>query len=412
MAQATDGLDYSWSNVSITVDIWSAVFTSSPSTTAIHGQIYTYSPTTSVSCSYQAEVLPAWMSFSGTTFSGTPLFPGKYEVACLATSYANLGMVTEWWNITVPTWSYPFTNAPNGTAADGVVYDYQPACSGPVIIAPIFLPNWLVYESGTLMGSPKVPGAYCCMLEAYAMDGEAWSYCNWTIDVNSWAYGFTTVPQLTLSATSSYSYVPGTNGPSVISVVSIPSWMTFSNGVLSGRPTSVHNVSVVLKAVSSDGMGTTEQQFEIDVIFYLPSSVSSPPTSVELGDNYSFAPEFNESVSISLINAPSWISFENGVVQGTTQQPGDYAMSVEATSIPGYYPGLHQLDRPCLATDEQHGRQLQSSGRWIGPRFEHELIDGMDHRAWVGSRACRGPHHLCPAQQTAPALKPFSLPLL
>jgi len=134
-------------------------------------------------------------------------------------------------------------------------------------------------------------------------------------------------PTLSATVAVAYSYTPtGTGG--VFSAETIPSWLTFSGGVLSGTPAvgDVGNSAVVLKLVGPGG--TITQAFNISVATASgadPSFTSTPTTTATAGVPYSY------SITTTGTNAPWVITCPICPAPLTLTDNGDGTASLDGT---------------------------------------------------------------------------------
>ena len=130
------------------------------------------------------------------------------------------------------------------------------------------------------------------------------------------------------------------SGESVsFSIVNMPAWATFntSTGALSGTPTtaSVGIFANILISVTGGETTVSLPAFSIQVVAAVnnaPTITGNPATSVIAGTQYSFTPTAADpsgnSLTFSIMNAPSWASFSasSGQLSGTptTADAGNY----------------------------------------------------------------------------------------
>jgi hypothetical protein len=147
-----------------------------------------------------------------------------------------------------------------------------------------------------------------------------------------------------------YSFQPTTNAPSgtvlTFAIQNKPSWASFSasTGLLSGTPASNQTGSYTNIGISvSDGTQSSAlAAFSITVkSANAPPTISgTPPTSVNVGANYSFTPTASDPngnpLTFSIQNNPSWASFStaDGSLTGTptAANAGSYANIIISVS--------------------------------------------------------------------------------
>jgi len=137
-------------------------------------------------------------------------------------------------------------------------------------------------------------------------------------------------PSLNGLAGQPYSFTPVVSDPSgealTFSIVNRPAWATFSTatGQLSGTPTSadVGKFTNIVISVSTVGVPVSLPVFSIQVkaaTDSTPTISGTPTTTVAVGGNYAFTPVASDpdgnALTFSILNAPSWASFDAGTGQ-------------------------------------------------------------------------------------------------
>ena len=133
------------------------------------------------------------------------------------------------------------------TATEDVLYTYTPQVSDPdgdslTITAPT-LPGWLTFDGTTLSGIPRQSNPGANTVKLVVSDGTDTAEQDITIVVTlvNDAPVFTTAPVTSATAELPYSYQPQVsdeenNTLTEITVGTLPEWLTFESGVLSGTP--------------------------------------------------------------------------------------------------------------------------------------------------------------------------------
>jgi hypothetical protein len=153
----------------------------------------------------------------------------------------------------------------------------------------------------------------------------------------------TGTPPATVTAGQAYSFTPVVTAPSgeslSFSIVNMPAWATFNTGTgaLSGTPTtaSVGTFANILISVTGGETTVSLPAFGIQVVAAAnnaPTIAGNPATTVIAGTQYSFTPTAADpngnSLTFSIVNAPSWASFSasSGQLSGTptTADAGSY----------------------------------------------------------------------------------------
>lgn len=151
-----------------------------------------------------------------------------------------------------------------------------------------------------------------------------------------WKPSFTSTPEVSGQVGSSYSYTPTTNESATISAPTLPTWATYSGGTISGTPSATGTYAFEVKATSSAGTLDAFQYWNVTVgaapvpSTWPPSFTSSPPGIGEVGQEYSYIPRCNESVSYELETSPSWAGWVDGAVMGLPNEAGESEFSLRA----------------------------------------------------------------------------------
>ena len=151
------------------------------------------------------------------------------------------------------------------------------------------------------------------------------------------------IPAASVTAGQPYSFVPVTTNPSdetlSFSIVNRPAWATFNTatGALSGTPTSasVGSFAGIVISVSGGGDPVSLPAFAIQVqaaTDAAPTISGTPPTTVASGGNYAFTPAAGDPdgnpLTFSVMNAPSWASFNTGTGELSGSPPASATASV------------------------------------------------------------------------------------
>lgn len=157
-------------------------------------------------------------------------------------------------------------------------------------------------------------------------------------------------PPTSVVAGQSYSFTPTTTNPGggtlTFSISAKPAWASFSatTGQLSGAPTSssVGAYSNIMITVSNGSANASLPAFSITVTAAAPPPAptisGTPPTSVVVGQSYSFTPTTTDpsggTLTFSISGQPSWASFSHttGQLSGTPTTTGSYSGIVISVS--------------------------------------------------------------------------------
>ena len=323
-----------------------------------------------------APTLPSWLSFNTSTrvLSGTPL-NGDVGIHSVLIR-ANDGTVNQdmGFNITVNnTNDAPvFTSTPTTTAFDNNAYSYT-ANANDVDAGDVLsysnepLPAWLTFNTSTrvLSGTPLTADTGSYNITLYVTDGiaiDTQAFVLTVIDINTSSPQVTSVPDTTVLENTLYSYVLTATDSDVgdvltYSAITIPAWATFNTGTreLSGTPGNPHvgNHSVVLRV--SDGISSTDQSFNIEVINVndAPVITSTPLDSVFEDNLYSYTIAATDSdasttLTYSAPTIPAWLSFNpvTRILNGTptNSEIGNHSVTLRVSD------GIVDVDQNFIIT--------------------------------------------------------------
>ena len=125
-------------------------------------------------------------------------------------------------------------------------------------------------------------------------------------------------------------------------VGALPGWLSFENGQLRGRPTTLGDFRIQVKGIDDEG-GTTEAFLTIrvdtrenankpptvDANFSNQTIALNKPFTLPIADG-AFEDADGEVTRIEASELPSWLKFTNGVLAGTPTKLGEYRISFKA----------------------------------------------------------------------------------
>ena len=160
------------------------VFTSTAPTAATQGVAYTYTATATDpdgnTLTFAAPTLPAWLTLSGATLSGTPAQAnvGTHSVT-ITVSDGTAAPVAQSFQITVADANDPpvFTSTAPTAATQGAVYTYTATATDPdgntLTFAAPTRPAWLTLSGATLSGTPAQANVGTHSVTITVSDGTA-----------------------------------------------------------------------------------------------------------------------------------------------------------------------------------------------------------------------------------------------
>ncbi len=347
-----------------------------PPTTAEAGEKYEYLPSVSnaggEALTYEIVNKPAWASFDATNgeLAGTPDTANvglTAEIQINVSNGAGSAIIGPF-RIRVSTHKGPtspyvtnpgaaptIAGAPAASVAAGQSYSFTPAVTNSGAVELSFAianrPAWAAFNTanGTLSGIPTTAneGTFANIQISVTGAGATASLPAFAISVLAPASNAPTISGTAaawVEAGSAYSFTPTASDPQglplTFSIVNAPSWATFSTstGQLSGTP---HTADAgtwgnILISVSDGTQSASLPAFSIQVQTPggdTPSISGTPPTTVIVGNAYSFTPTASDPggdpLTFSVMNLPPWASFSanTGQLSGTptNEAVGTYA---------------------------------------------------------------------------------------
>ncbi|WP_309381286.1 putative Ig domain-containing protein [Cerasicoccus frondis] len=341
-------------------------FTSTPITAIDEDALYSYAVATSDPdlgdiVTVTTSDLPAWLTFDGTTLSGTPTNGdvGSYDITLTATDLEG-ATDTQAFSITVSNVNDApsITSTPITAIDEDALYSYAVATSDPdvgdvITLTTSNLPAWLTFDGDTLSGTPTNDnvGSYDITFTATDLEGatDTQAFTITVSNVND-APSFTSTPITAIDEDALYSYAVATSDPDADDVVTVTTsnlsaWLTFDGSTLSGTPTNddVGSYDITLTATDIEGANDT-QAFTITVknVNDAPSITSTPVSTVDEDALYSYAvttsdPDLGDFVTVTTSDLPAWLTFDGDTLSGTptNDDVGSYDITLTATDLEG-----------------------------------------------------------------------------
>ena len=305
--------------------------------------------------------LPAGMSFSGDTLSGTPTAPGSYPVTVTATDAGSTGTgapfsIAQNYTINVPaptivvdpaTLPDPVAGAAyaQSVSANGGVAPYSFAVTAGALPAGISLST-----AGALSGSATQVGSFSFTVTATDANGQTGSRA-YTFSVAAPTLTMTPAPG-TLNApygaafSQTFGAGGGTGPYSYALTGTLPAGMSFSGDTLSGTPTAPgsYPITVIATALGLTGVGapfSIAQNYTINVPAptialapaTLPNTTAGLAYSASLSATGGVAPYSFAVTAGALPNGLALAS--NGTLSGTSISSGIFNFTITATDAFG-----------------------------------------------------------------------------
>jgi hypothetical protein len=330
-----------------------------PSTSIVAGNAYEFVPQ-AVDPDGQTLVFsvtgqPAWTVFDSVTgrLGGTPVDGdvGSHGPITISVSDGTASASLAAFSIEVTAGTPPgptnqpptISGTPAGAVAVGQAYSFTPSASDPDGQALTFSitnkPSWASFNTSTgrLSGTPAAAnvgstsnivisvtdGAAGASLPAFAISVVAANV----------APTISGTPATTAKVGQAYTFTPSASDPDgqtlTFSITNKPSWASFNTttGRLSGTPAAanVGSTSNIVISVTDGAASASLPAFAISVAANngAPTISGTPPTSVTVGQAYSFTPTASDpdgqALTFSITNKPSWASFNTttGRLSGT-----------------------------------------------------------------------------------------------
>jgi N-acetylneuraminic acid mutarotase len=241
--------------------------TSTLTATGTVGQAFSYTveATGATPITFSAAPLPAGLTFSGATISGTPTEAAQTNVT-LGASNA-VGSDSKTLVITInPTGAPTITSALAVTAIVDSAFSYKITATGNATITfnATNLPAWATFATDTISGSPPATGTSSVTISASNGLGTDTKTLEITINRQG-APQITSNLTATGKANTAFSYtITATGDPTIgFSAANLPSWLTLNGATLSGTPTAPGSLQVGLTATNASGSDTKTLQISI-----------------------------------------------------------------------------------------------------------------------------------------------------
>jgi hypothetical protein len=397
-----------------------------PPTTVTAGQAYSFTPAASdpdgQALTFAIVNKPSWASFNATTgrVNGTPTAAqvGSYSNVSISVSdgAAQASLVPFTIRVVAANGAPTISGTPPTSVTAGQAYSFAPTASDPDGQALTFSianrPSWATFNTSTgqLSGTPTTAqaGSYANVTISVS-DGTAQaSLAPFTILVAAAAPAnrpptISGTPATSVTAGQAYSFTPTASDPDgqalTFSIANRPSWATFntSTGQLSGTPTTAQAGSYANVTISvSDGTAQASiAAFAIVVVAAAnqsPTISGTPPTSVTVGQTYSFTPtasdpEDGQALTFSILNKPSWATFNTstGRLNGTpaAANAGTYSGIVISVSD-----GNSSVSLPSFSLTVQQVQPGSATIAWTPPTTNEDnsaLTNLKGYRVYYGT---------------------------
>jgi large repetitive protein len=318
-----------------------------PATGVVAGSTYSFVPTATDpagnALTFSIQNAPQWASFSTSTgaLSGTPAASqaGTYSGIVISVSDGTSSASLPAFSIKV-TAPLTISGTPGNQVIAGKSYAFQPSTNTPSGTTLTFSvqnrPAWATFSASTgmLSGTPTASqtGTYSNVVISVSDGLQKVSLTAFSIKVVA-PLIISGNPPTQVTAGKAYAFQPTTNAPSgttlSYSIQNKPAWASFntSTGLLSGTPNSAQTgtYSNIGISVSNGTQNAALGAFNIMVAAASspPKISGTPPSSVNVGAAYNFAPTASgasgTTLTFSIQNKPAWANFNtsDGALTGT-----------------------------------------------------------------------------------------------
>ncbi|MBG1269270.1 ELWxxDGT repeat protein [Nostoc sp. WHI] len=329
------------------------------------------------------DPLPSWLSFNGTTFSGTPTNDHVGSLSIKAIASDGTATVSDVFVLTVANTNDPPTVANNiadQTATEDTAFNFTlPANTFADVDAGDSLtysatlengdplPSWLTFNGTTFSGTPTNDHVGSLSIKAIASDGTATVsdvFVLTVVNTNDAPVVTNPIADQTATEDTTFNFTLPANtfvdvdaGDNLTYSATLengdplPSWLSFNGTTFSGTPTNDHVGSLSIKAIASDGTATVSDVFVLTVV-----NTNDPPTVANIIANqtatedtiFSFALPANTfadvdagdnlTYSATLENGdplPSWLTFNGTTFSGIPRNNNVGSLSIKAIASDG-----------------------------------------------------------------------------
>jgi len=303
------------------------------------GEEFTYLIAASNSpTSFNVGTLPAGLSHSAGTISGTPTTAGTYNVSLSANNAGGTGpgatlVITIDPSGPVPT----ITSAASVTANLNTAFSYQiTASNNPTGYSASGLPVGLSINTttGEISGTPTVGGIFTSTLTASNGNGASNAFSlQFVLGPVSTVNSASTLTGFTNVAITAYQ-ITATNTPSSFNVGTLPAGLSYNSATrqITGTPTAVGNTNVTISANNAVGQGLPFT-LAIQISASAAPQITTQPTASQTKN-------VGESVTFTVVatGAPSpTYQWKKGTTDIPNATSASYTINTVAPSDAGNY---------------------------------------------------------------------------
>ena len=303
---------------------------------------YTITANGSPTITFTASPLPAGLTLSGATISGTPTAVGSTNVTLTAgNGTAPNDTQTLVITITAAPVAPSITSALTASGATGVQFNYAITASGttPINFTATPLPAGLTLTGATISGTPTASGSTNVALGA--SNGTS-PNDNKTLVITITgpvAPVITSALTATGKVGSSFTYTVTASGtaPITFTAASLPNGLSLNGAAISGTPTAAGTTNVTLTA--ANGISPNDTKTLVITIGNpaAPLITSSLTVSATQGQPFSYQITANNNpTSFAATGLPDGLSVNAaGLIAGSSIRSGMVGITISATNVTG-----------------------------------------------------------------------------
>ncbi len=291
---------------------------------------------------YSATNLPAGLTFSGSTISGTPTAAGVTNIKLMADNIAGTDVKTLVFTVAQSGTPPTITSSLTATANIGQPFSYTITASGtsPITYSTGTLPAGLTLTGAVISGSPTTAGSYTIPLTATNGVGTDTKNLSLTI------YGAIVPPTITSALTATgtvgtqFNYTITATGttPITYNATNLPAGLTYGGGTaISGTPTMAGTTNVTLTATNSAATDTKILVITINQGVQAPVITSALTAAGTVGQNFSYTITATGTTPITYnaTNLPTGLTFSGSTISGIPTVPQTKSVTLTATNSAG-----------------------------------------------------------------------------
>ena len=322
----------------ITIIPAAPTITSTLRITGAPGAAFTYKITSSgtIPVAYAAGPLPAGLTLTGDTISGTPTTVAVTNVTLSATN--SLGNDTRVLVITILQAPPTITSALTAQGGLGVAFTYTITADGspPMTFTATPLPAGLALSGSVITGVPTAEGITSVTLTV--INSLGFDTRVLVITISPSPPLITSLTTATAVQNQSFSYTITANGstPITFAAAPLPVGLSLSGSTISGIPTQLGKTNVLITATNIIGNSSITLVLTVSVLPPVITSATTATGTAGLAFSYTITAT-NSPISFGGSSLPSGLTIDqsNGVISGTPTSAGSFIVPLSASNLGG-----------------------------------------------------------------------------